>query len=494
MTQILPIDSKSAQPEALPDNLDVHSDTPTQIGVLSDYYQKVTPVNSIDGTNTIDFKITSSLNQVIDPSKTMMRFKFKILKEGGGSVNRYKQKQTVGTGAEQKDKTDKEGNLQYEVFEKNLVFPVNNIVQSMWSNVMVKINNQIMSNGDSAYPYRADIETKFMTSASGKKNLRMGGWYEETFPWDNMEPYKQYESKHKLNVTSSSTFRLGENIYSPIQTRFLLVHDKTDDGTVHVQGPIHSELFETNKVLPPGTTVNVIFTKSDSRFALLAEDATVTYKIEISDFELLVHYLLVDPDIVNEMLLHTKIKKFVYPLRKAEVKWITIGKDVNSINVPNLFHEKSKLPRRVFIAFVDQNAFNQPGSLKCDPFYYQHLNMSESSLRVGNIERPYPTIKYNWPEIPDHMFALQHATSTLFSDEEVGYYPADIENRNFVIPYKLAPTDSKVGECYEMMPLEQVYFSAQLKKPTDKVYQMIVYAEYDAEMHIDEHGKIEMLY
>ena len=489
MAEMVKIDSKSAQPEALPENLNVHTDTPTQIGVISDYYSIVTPVNSIDGTNTIDFKICSSLNQVIDPSKTLMRFKFKVLKEGGKTTSKRTREVMI---ADTEDKTkkvqakDKDGQPKYEPIQDNIVLPVNNIVQSMWSNVMVKINNQIMSNGDSAYPYRADIESKFMTTKDGKKNLAPGMWYEEKVPWeDRPDKPKADAAEHFMLLDSDEK--------DPIQIRYDLGHMEDTDGTMHVQGPIHSEIFETNKVLPPGTTMNVIFTKSDPRFCLLAEREMVGYKIEIFDFELLVHFLNVDAEIISDMLYHTQKKAFVYPLRKVDIKWITVNKDVNSINETNLLHEKEKLPRRMFIAFVNQNAFNQPGSLALDPFHYHHLEMSESTLRVGNRERPYPTIKYHWPCIPDHMFALQHATSTLYSDDYIGYNPVDIKARNFVIPYKLSPTDSKAGECYEMLPHEVVFFSAQLKKATDKVYQMIIYAEYDAEMHINEHGRISVL-
>ena len=90
------------------------------------------------------------------------------------------------------------------------------------------------------------------------------------------------------------------------------------------------------------------------------------------------------------------------------------------------------------------------------------------------------------------MFALQHTTNTIFSSYFIGYNPRDISTRNFIIPYKLAPTESKPGECYEMLPSENIHFNAVLGKPTDKVYQMIIYAEYDAELTINEHGKINL--
>ena len=473
MTEMIEISKGSEAPEALPESLDLHAETPTQIGVIKDYYSVFTPINSIDGSNTIDFKIPSSLNTVIDPSKTLMRFKFKILK-GNETVCERQHKPKLPDGSE--------GPVTARL--DHMVIPVNNIVQSMWSNVMVKINNQMLSTGDSAYPYRADIETKMMTDEQGKKNLLPGGWLEERVPWENKQG-------SKVDTTAANPHLLV-NPTNAFQYRYDRIHHKDENserGVWFVQGPIHSEIFESKKVLPPGTLLNVIFTKNDPKFCLLSDEA-VNYKIQIEDFELVVHLMEVDPDIVNEMLLHTQRKAFVYPMRKVDLRWITIGKERNSINEVNLLPEKAKLPRRLFICFVDQDAFNQPGSLSKDPFHYYHLDMTESTLRVGNTARPYPTIHYYWPQIPEHMFALQHATGTLFAENFLGYYPWDIQARNFVIPYKLAPTESKPGECYEMLPAENVHFNAALGKPTDKVYQMIIYAEYDAELTIDEHGKI----
>ena len=287
------------------------------------------------------------------------------------------------------------------------------------------------------------------------------------------------------------------NSHNALQYRYDRIHHKEESnerGVWFVQGPIHSEIFKSKKVLPPGTLLNVIFTKNDPKFCLLSDEIE-NFKIHIEDFELVVHFIELDPDIVNEMLIHSHKKTFVYPIRKVDLRWITIGKERTSINEVNLLPEKSKLPRRLFICFVDQKAFNQPGSFNKDPFHYHHLDIKKTILRVGNTARPYPSIYYRWyfyPQIPDHMFALQHTTNTIFSSYFIGYNPRDISTRNFIIPYKLAPTESKPGECYEMLPSENIHFNAVLGKPTDKVYQMIIYAEYDAELTINEHGKINL--
>ena len=49
MTEMIEISKGSEAPEALPESLDLHAETPTQIGVIKDYYSVFTPINSIDG-------------------------------------------------------------------------------------------------------------------------------------------------------------------------------------------------------------------------------------------------------------------------------------------------------------------------------------------------------------------------------------------------------------------------------------------------------------
>ena len=70
-------------PEAIPLNLDLHTDIPTQIAVQNAFYINVNPLNSIDGSNDITFMIRSSLNNVIQPSRIRQKLKLQIKKFKG---------------------------------------------------------------------------------------------------------------------------------------------------------------------------------------------------------------------------------------------------------------------------------------------------------------------------------------------------------------------------------------------------------------------------
>ena len=539
-------------PEAIPLNLDLHTDIPTQIAVQNAFYINVNPLNSIDGSNDITFMIRSSLNNVIQPSRIRQKLKLQIKKfkgnvasegnKGGGQYcykkyERYYKDKKIPYDQQDiddkkafetwlksaKDSTKFDQSIkklsekiwpkqykeppeidwihQYDNFDakkeqwhkdipikENQVIPVNNIVQSIWKNVLVKINNHIVSTGDSCYPYRADIETKFMSTKEGKKNLKLGGWYEEKKPWD------VYESDEvPINWTKDfpTLFDVDEGIDPALQHRYGFTHNEQSKGVWEVSGPVHSEIFELKKVLPPNAELIVEFTKQNmNSFYILTtqEDSEWTYLIDILDMQLEVHYLTVDPSIVQEMMFETKRKAYVYPLRQVNLRWFNQPTSISDINSINVLSQKNKLPRRMFIGFVDSQAFS--GHQNKDPFYYQNLHMKESSLTVGNQMRPYPILRYHLPEVTAAVMALQDATSGCFSDAYTGYDSWDLVNRSFVLCYKLSPSDSAPGECYEMLPAESVTFYANLEKPTDKVMIMIVYSEYDAEMLIDEKGSV----
>ena len=544
-------------PEAIPLNLDLHTDIPTQIAVQSAFYINVNPLNSINGSNDITFRIPSSLNNVIQPCRTRQRMKIQIKKfkgnvasEGnkGGGENCYSKGRFIfksnkipeDTYIKDKDAvehwldtdTNTKGHpgikarmlkllfptnykdskdpsidwkndinlsiykeypqhlMKYEPAPENQVIPVNNIVQSIWKNVLVKLNNYIVSTGDSCYPYRADIETKFMSTKEGKKNLKLGGWYEEKEPWENYLK-KDREVPIDWSEDFPKLFEHQDGIDPALQHRYGFTHNETSKGVWEVSGPVHSEIFELKKVLPPNTEMIVEFTKQNmNSFYVLStqKDNEYTYLIEILDMQLEVHFLTVDPSIIQEMMYETKRKAYVYPLRQVNLRWFNQPRSISDINSINILSQKNKLPRRMFIGFVDSQAFS--GHQQKDPFWYQHLNMKESALTVGNAMRPYPTLRYHLPDFNSAVLAMQDATSGSFSDEYTGYDAWDMQKRSFILCYKLSPSDSAPGECYEMLPAETVTFYASLEKPTAQVMIMIVYSEYDAEMLIDEHGKV----
>ena len=555
--------------EAIPSNLDLHSDIPTQVGVQSAFYVYINPINTIDASNDITFKIPSTLNHVIRPSKTRQRIKFQIKKfkgnvaaegnKGGGlpcwrrTEKKFKVKQAKSEKESKiydhieahianpgeffpKDlaiptalvepmrerimktlffpdtwdpelKTPEEAESLKELdpepvevaLEENQVIPVNNIVQSLWKNIGVSINNQNLFHANALYAYKADMETKLMTTKEGKKNLKIGGWYEEKEPWDKYRFWegKKDRKKEKKKVPIDwvqdfpTLFEPKAGVDPALQHRYGFTHNETTKGVWEVAGPIHSEIFEINRVLPPNTevVVNMIKQHINSFYTLTTnKDNEYTYLIDILEMQLEVHYLTVDPAIIQEMIYETKRKAYVYSLRSVTVRWFNNPAGITDINHFTMLAEKTKLPRRIFIGFVDNQAFS--GHQNKDPFYYQFLKMKSSGLTVGNGQRPYPNLRYQPPELTQGMLAFQDATSGTFSDEYTGYDAWDLVNKNFLLCYKLSPTDSVPGECYEMLPAETVTFNASLEEPTKHVMIMLVYSEYDAEMLIDENGRV----
>lgn len=485
---IVEIAADGIHPEAVPRNLDIHSDIPTQIGVQSAYFINVNPQNTIENASQINFRIVSSLNEIIHPSKTRQKMRIQIRKFDGP-------KATDGSSGEGKDcwkrvetKNKGGGGTEEVEIEENKVIPVNNIIQSIWKNVLVKINDQVVSNGESMYAYRGDIESKLMTTNEGKKNLRLGGFYEEKRPWESVKD-------KKIDWKQDFPPLLKPNEFDPgWQKRYGFTHNEESKGIWEISGPIHSEVFElANKILPPETILNVEFTKHHQNGFYLLTDRTEnqnTYLIEILDMQLEIHYLVCDAELVQEMKEVALKKPYTYSLRQVIMRWINQPSGITSINSINLLATKNKLPRRLFVGFVDSRAF--AGKQNLDPFHYQHLNMTDSVLTIGNANRPYPLIKYHYPELTQALLAMQDATSGTFSDEYIGYDCFDLKNRCFLLCYKISPSDSAPGQCFEMLAPQPISLLCSLSKPTDTVYIMVVYAEYDAEMTINVLGRVEV--
>ena len=155
--------------------------------VLSSLEQEFYPTTSLD-ENCIEFELQTDRNCYVDLRQSYLALKLKFVKGRGYDTYESKEKKK-----EHKDEsvvfTETGTDDEEEQEEVARVTYVNNIMQSIFSNVEVYINNQQIYNSNGLYAHKSYISNNFKAAISEYKGaLHCEGYDYEQDPEDISSP------------------------------------------------------------------------------------------------------------------------------------------------------------------------------------------------------------------------------------------------------------------------------------------------------------------
>ena len=216
-------------------------------------------------------------------------------------------------------------------------------------------------------------------------------------------------------------------------------------------------------------------------------------KIEIAKCELYVRMMEVDSYVTKEIeSVRYDGSSMLYPLRRVKMEQHRIAANLRDISVSNILVGEDKLPRRIFLVFVRHDAVN--GSLTLDPFNYQDFSMDTVGLRIGGVERPFPLIECNFDngKTMKALVALLEAAGYLMGEQELGFDRYSYKHRNCIFGFDLTTSHAPPGMCFEPAEMQTIEVVAKLRAAKDFAIEMILYAEYDAELEIQPNRNVVM--
>ncbi|XP_033639092.1 uncharacterized protein F54H12.2-like [Asterias rubens] len=186
--------------ECTKSELDLFTLPPTQTSIEKGQYVEYHPISNIADGGPIQFYVPGSSEEYIDPSQTQLYVKVKVTKGDG---------------------TD--------IIDTDVVGPCNLLLQTLFSQVDVTLNERLISASTPTYPYRAMIET-LLTYDKGAKTsqLTASGWSKDTAgKTDN------------VNCTASEA-----ETNAGLKTRRKRI---LNSRIIDLIGPIHGDLFCQDK-------------------------------------------------------------------------------------------------------------------------------------------------------------------------------------------------------------------------------------------------------
>lgn len=477
--------------DAMSQTLDLHSSLPTQAAIISSRLEKINPLNSLTDSRFVQFRYSTGMNDLIHPAASFLYLKCKI------------------TGAAQEGAGAGKGEI----------IPANGIGGALFKNIIVKLNSTPIESGDGLYAYRADMEKRLLYPHQIQKHgmcLSMFDFPETSFDsYSTDKTYKPFGKPKKVVAVEApdkakeidQTEQINAGGVEPPHASTLMVNVPTafknrvqycsHGQEFEVVDTIHSDLFNQDRHLPPNSTIDLTFDlQDDPNFYLLSHAARGNRNLQIEQFQLWIRVDTVEPEVALDMQQETMQSPYRIPIRRVDMNYFTRTPSLTDLSeTAALLKQRDRIPRRVFIGTVAQDAFH--GKIDKDPFHYKDLAAENILLRVGGQQRPIFELRAKRSDTPTQdnitqfLFSLQLATGTLLSKYTTGINYFNWFEGNALIGFDLTSGDvEQVRERPATHPVELYY---HLHKAIASSHVMIVYAEYDAEIQIDKNYEVSIV-
>lgn len=420
--------------EMVSHSFDIFSNMPIEKAMDRGYEQEILPATTLSNEGPFEFIIPPSSDYIFFPH-TRLHIQGKIQTENNA---------------------DPDAATEYSV--------VNLFPQSLFKNIEVHVGgiNTAPSNG--LYPYKAFFETLFSYSEVGKSShvASCSGWIDDT--------PEQYDTKAAANAGYTS------------RKQFVST-GRTFDFCI----PLHADIFQCSRLIPPKTPVKIILTRQPDVFSLMAAAGT-QLKINLLKLSIFIRRIIPSEQISSLYLNQLEKKEVVLPFSRSIIKRETIPVGTTNINIP-LFN--GELPRQILIAFVASTRLD--GRQAENPFYFYHNNVNYVNLRINGLSEP------NKPYTPDftnykytrELRALYDNTGVLSGDNGFCITRAQFRSGKTFFAWDLTPDhcngfhihDKKIGKTVDL----DLGFSAAL----EAAINVLVYATYESEIKILDGQTIE---
>ena len=318
---------------------------PTQITQEKGQWTAYHPItNTLDG-GPLEFQISGN-DEYIDLANSQLFVRAKITKADGSNLDAD---QNVG--------------------------PVNNWLQSLFSQVDVLMNGKVISPSSNTYPYRCMIETLLNYGNDAKESqLTAQLFYKDTA--GKMDVVRPTEANATANLGLKARYEFTK-----------------ESAAVSMVGRIHSDMFLQPRLLLSHVDMTIRLNRAKSLFCLVSsEGGGATFKAVIQEAVLRMRKVKVSPSVILEHTATLAKTTAKYPIQRVDCKVFSVPAGNMSINQDNLF--LGNVPQRVIVAMVDTDSFN--GSYTKNPFNFKHYNANFVGLFLNGEQVPHRPLKLSY--------------------------------------------------------------------------------------------------
>ena len=301
-----------------------------QSGVERSVFVEYRPTSQISSEDApVHFSLGGDSTNYLDLKRTRLYVKVKIVRDDGM-------------------KTEK----------SEAVCPINLTLQSMWSQIELKLSGKTVSSSNQVYPYKAYIQSILKNQDAAKMSHMCAQMFRQ-----------ETGNVDKVLENTGAIWRYQ---------RF------AGSSSVEMEGGLLEDFFHTNRFLLNNTQVDIKLFRARQPFVIMTDDSDKNYKLIIEDITLKACYVDVHPGIIKGHAAALEKANAIYPYTRVEMQTYNLTSGVRQFNLDNLF--SGQCPTKVIVGFVESESFS--GHKNKNPFNFQNFGLREIELTADG--RPLP--------------------------------------------------------------------------------------------------------
>ena len=331
------------------------------------------------------------------------------------------------------------------------------------------IGSKTITQAPQTYSYKSYFEALLSYSKDAKKSFLVGAHFTK-------------DGASLESAIADSVDALRNEIFTP-STASVATSNEID-----MYGKMHLEMGYQPKLLLGGVEVSFALKPNSPSFYLMCNDDKLVAKLEFTEAILYVHRSKIAPHIIQGHSSGLEIASAKYPLVRGEVKAITLTRGVFDVLVDNVVN--GQLPRRIFIAFVEHDAFT--GSFTKNPFNFKNLGLNFLATYVNGVQFPSKAFTPDYTNglyIREYMSLFESTNKINLMDSNINISRDSYPNGMTIYGINFAP-DLSDGCCgtsshANVIKNGQLRIECHFKTALKQTTNMLCYLEYDNMLEID---------
>ena len=419
--------------QAYPPELCLFEPPPQEASLQKLQYVEYRP-NSQLNSGPLTFVINPTANQYIDLKRTRLHIKAKLVK-GDGSAPAVTEN----------------------------VAPCNLILQSLFGQVEVQMQQQVVSNCQ-LYGYKAYIETVLDNDKSVKETkLQMQGYYkDDAGVMENMS--KDPEIFNQGFVDRMGLFSSGR--------------------IVDLEGPIFSDIAQQSRLILNGVEIQIKMWPAKDEFLMMSKVEGANYRIQLVEAYLRVCKITPIPAV---MLAHSEIikeKPALYPYSRTQMKAYQLNQGQYSFQLEDVF--LSDVPVDIVLGLVNAGSFN--GSYDTNPYDFQNYNLGSLAVYLDDESVPSKPLKMNYGQ--KNWITAYNTLFKTYAEEGNDISRVDYPYGYTLYMFRLIP--DHLPPFMSSLTRGNVKIQGTFDTPLPENVTLLVYAKFPSMMTVDSARNIQI--
>jgi len=461
------------------------------IGILRAYNVYLDCVSPLDLTSSkdVEFQVPAHTSHFIDMGKMELIMKVQIkkktpdntlgndFKQGPGDRSIETQFEDVKFPASFTAEPNSESQNESDRSAAEFVVPIDCFFQTQWSNLILKLNNEVITSTSQDFGYQSYMEILLRTEEAAMENLTHKWLFTKDSGRKRKTDVHPYRSENRGAVMRSRRVR--------------------SRNMVQLGGRIFTDFFKNPELLLlNGVAINLRLTPAEDkfRFNVFPESLNTQFEYKIHSIQLKIPYVTLNEDSLRGCANILNDTPVYYKYVRNDFKYVPLTQGIREIKLPDLFDKR--IPIDLVLAMVD--AERHYGNFQLDPFFFNRNNVEQVAFYLDNVSIPELPIEFGdsresvLVENEENFNSDEWAYQALSSLHAVagtkfnGFNQYTYNDGNFLICLQTDPTVKSTVDLWPVPKIGNTSLYIRFREPIEKQQHLLILARFPAVVTIDK--------